>query len=59
MKNLNTFFLLSLFALSTLLFAFSPSMVFAGFGVFGMILSISVFIDNSLSYKKRKNLVKN
>jgi hypothetical protein len=58
MKNLNTFFLLTLFALSTLLFAFSPSMIFAGFGVFGMIVSISVFIDMLCHIKNKKTLLK-
>jgi hypothetical protein len=45
------------FLLSSILFAFAPQLI-AGFGVFGMIVSISVFIDAVLLEKKTKNKYK-
>lgn len=42
------------FLLSSILFTISPSQMFAGFSVFGMILAISIFIDNAVSIKKIK-----
>ena len=42
------------FLLSSLLFTISPTQIFAGFSVFGMILSISIFIDNVVTEKKSK-----
>jgi hypothetical protein len=43
------------FLLSSILFTVSPQQIIAGFGVFGMVVSISVFIDAVLLEKKRKN----
>jgi hypothetical protein len=42
------------FLLSTILFTISPTQIFACLSVFGMILSISIFIDNVVSEKKSK-----
>lgn len=42
------------FLLSSILFTISPSQMFTGISVFGMILSISIFIDNAVSVKKIK-----
>jgi hypothetical protein len=42
------------FLLSSLLLTISPTQIFAGFSVFGMILSISIFIDNVVTEKKSK-----
>jgi uncharacterized membrane protein len=43
------------FLLSSILFTVSPQQIIAGFGVFGLVVSISVFIDAVLLEKKRKN----
>lgn len=42
------------FLLSSLLFTISPSQMFACVSVFGMVLSISIFIDSVVSVKKIK-----
>ena len=45
------------FLLSSLLFTISPSQMFACVSVFGMVLSISIFIDSVVTEKKaKKNL---
>ena len=40
--------------LSSILFTISPSQMFTGISVFGMILAISIFIDDAISVKKSK-----
>jgi hypothetical protein len=42
------------FLLSSLLFTISPSQMFACVSVFGMVLSISIFIDSVVTEKKSK-----
>jgi len=40
--------------LSSILFTISPSQMFTGISVFGMILAISIFIDSVVTEKKSK-----
>ena len=42
------------FLLSAILFTISPSKILLAFGVFGMVVAISVFIDATIQEKKSK-----